>query len=270
MNITGEELRVSGKTGITALIGDPIDHVLAPLMANTVIDRRRLDLLMVAMHVNADDLPAAMTGLRAWRNFRGGIVTMPHKSAVVPLLDEVTVEVREAGACNVIRRTADGRLAGALLDGEGFIAGLTANGHSVKGKWVLLAGAGGAGRAIAFSLARHGAHRITIANRTASKAAQLAHAVHAAYTSCDCAVATDDDATVYELVVNATSLGMKPGDAFPFSISVLRPGVVVADIVISSDRTALIEAAERRGCQVHVGRHMLAAQIEAMLDFIME
>ncbi len=237
-------------------------------MANAVIHQRGLDLLMVAMHVTAEDLPAAISGLRAWRNFRGAIVTMPHKSAIVPLLDEVTPEVHEAGACNVVRRTADGRLVGTLLDGEGFIAGLTAKGHTVAGKRVLLSGAGGAGRAIAFSLARHGARSITIANRTKSTAEKLAEAVHAAYPNCDC-VAASDDAAVYDLAVNATSLGMKPGDALPLPISVLNPGVLVADIVVSSDRTAIIEAAESRGCEVHIGRHMLASQIEQMIDFML-
>jgi shikimate dehydrogenase len=234
-----------------------------------VIQQRRLDLLMVAMHVKAEDLPAAMSGLRAWRNFRGAIVTMPHKSTVVPLLDEVTLAVTEAGACNVVRRTADGRLVGTLLDGEGFVAGLTAKGHAVTGKRVLLSGAGGAGRAIAFALARHGARRITIANRTTATAEKLAEAVHGAYPNCDCCVTTGDDTAVYDLAINATSLGMKPGDALPLSISVLNPGVLVADIVVSSDRTALIEAAESRGCEVHLGRHMLASQIERMIDFML-
>jgi shikimate dehydrogenase len=237
-------------------------------MANLAIHRRGLDLAMVAMHVAAADLPHAINGFRAWNNFRGAIVTMPHKSAVVPLLDEASREVREAGACNVIRREADGRLLGTLLDGEAFAASVIARGYAVVGRRVLLAGAGGAASAIAFSLARHGANRITIMNRTVQKAAQLAERVQAAFLNCECATSMNPT-DGYDLVVNATSLGMNAADELPVPTSVLRPGTLVADIVISRDPTALLQQAEQSGCDVHDGRQMIAAQIDWMLDFML-
>jgi len=223
---------------------------------------------MVAMHVKPADLPLAISGLRAWSNFRGAIVTMPHKSAIVRLLDGVTGEVEEAGACNVIRRESDGRLVGTLFDGEGFVAGLIGQGHVVAGNQVLLAGAGGAGAAIAFSLARHGVRRITIVNRTVSRATVLAERVQAAFPNCEC-VAGADQIAPYDLVINATSLGMRPGDELSVPTSVLRPGVLVADIVVSKDRTTLMEQAEKLGCNVHAGRHMLTAQIDWIIDFML-
>jgi shikimate dehydrogenase len=263
-----DPISVSGRTGITALIGDPVQHVKSPLMANAAFHRRGLDVAMVVMHVKPNDLAGAICGLRAWQNFRGAIITMPHKAAIVPLLDDVGTEVREVGACNVIRREAGGRLVGTLLDGEGFVAGLANSGHRVADQRILLAGAGGAASAIAFSLARHGARRIAILNRTPAKAADLAKRVRASFPTCDC-TATDDSAETYDIAVNATSVGMRPDDLLPFPDAVLRPPLLVADIVVSVERTRLIDAAERRGCAVHVGRHMIAAQIEWMLDFML-
>lgn len=261
-------IRVGGATGITALIGDPVEHVKSPLMANTAIYKRGLDAVMVVMHVTSSDLARAIVGLRAWRNFRGAIVTMPHKSAIVPLLDEVDREVQQVGACNVIRREADGRLVGTLLDGEGFVAGLAAQGHSVVGTRVLLAGAGGAASAIAFALARHGARRVAITNRTVAKADRLAERVRAASPRCDCVRATAESSE-YDIAINATSLGMKHDDPLPIPVASLRSDTLVADIVVSSDNTPLIQAASQTGRTIHRGYHMIAAQIDWMLEFML-
>src|SRR5262249_30842908 len=114
---------------------------------------------------------------------------MPHKVTVASLVDALTLEARQAGACNVIRRAPGGRLEGTMLDGEGFVAGLRGAGHEVRGRRIFIAGSGGAAAGIAFALAKHGAGRLTIANRTRAKADDLAARVRAAYPSVD--IATD-------------------------------------------------------------------------------
>jgi shikimate dehydrogenase len=192
---------------------------------------------------------------------------MPHKSAIVPLLDEVAPEARDVGACNVVRRDAGGRLAGTMLDGEGFVAGLRRAGLDVAGKRVFLAGAGGAAAGIAFALAKHGAGSLSIHNRTLARAEALGARVRVAWPRLRVATAGPDP-TGHDLVVNATSLGMRPGDPLPLDAAGLTPGMVAAEVVIAAEPTPFLAAAARRGCAVHPGLPMLEAQIELMLDFM--
>jgi shikimate dehydrogenase len=191
---------------------------------------------------------------------------MPNKSALVPLLDEVTPEARQVGACNVVRREPDGRLVGTMFDGEGFVAGLRAAGHEVRGQRVFLAGAGGAAAGIAFALGKHGAVALTIHNRTAAKAAALASRVAATWPGMN--VRAGADPRGHDLVVNATSLGMQPDDALPVDVAALAPGMVAAEIVIHPETTPFLAAAAARGCAVQRGLPMLEAQIDLMLEFM--
>ena len=139
------------------------------------------EVVLVPMHVGADGLADCVAALRHVRNFGGAIVSMPHKTAIVDLLDDLTPEARLVGAVNVIQRRADGRLVGTILDGEGFVGGLARAGHRVAGAHCLLAGAGGAASAVAFALAKHGCASLRIVNRTRSKADELAARVGRAF-----------------------------------------------------------------------------------------
>jgi shikimate dehydrogenase len=259
---------ITGRTGLLVILGDPVAHARAPSLVNGALAARGHDAVMVALHVAAGGLARVVDGLRAVQSFRGGVVTMPHKSAVVALLDQVAPEAQHIGACNVIRRDPDGRLAGTMLDGEGFVAGLRRAGHDVRGKRVFLAGAGGAASGIAFALGKHGAAALKIHNRTASRAEELAARVRATWPHL--AVATGGpDPTGHDVVVNATSLGMTAGDALPLHVAALRPGVLAAEVVIHAEPTAFLAEAARRGCVVHPGRPMLEAQIDLMIDFML-
>src|SRR5262245_63539607 len=131
------------------------------------------------MQVPPGGLASLVAGVRAIGNFRGAIVTMPHKATIVPMLDEVEPAARQVGACNTVRRGADGRLTGMMFDGEGLVAGLRAAGGDVRGRRVFLAGAGGAAAAIAFAVAAHGATALAIWNRTVANAEALAARVRA-------------------------------------------------------------------------------------------
>jgi shikimate dehydrogenase len=115
---------ISGRTGLLVVLGDPIRQARAPGLVNAALARRGRDAVLVPLHVRADALVRVVDGLRGMQNLAGAIVTMPHKSAVVALLDDVTAEARQIGACNVVRREPDARLTGTMLDGEGFVAGL--------------------------------------------------------------------------------------------------------------------------------------------------
>ena len=258
---------ITGSTQIFGILADPIHHVKTPQRINQLFAERQIDGVMVPVHVKPEGLAQAVQGLRAVQNLGGFVVTVPHKTAIVALCDEVTPEARLIGAVNVVRRTADGRLLGGMLDGEGFVAGLRSQGLDPAGRSAYLAGAGGAASAIAFALANAGVSRLTIANRTADKAQQLIDRIASRHPSLTMAVGSEDPAG-HDLVVNATSLGLRTGDALPLDADRLEPHQIVAEIIMQPAETLLLLAAQARGCRIHFGAPMLASQIELMAAFM--
>ena len=265
--MSASSIPVTGRTRVLAILADPVVQARAPSLVNAALAAREKDAVLVPMQVPDGRLARVLDGLRAIGNFGGAVVSMPHKTALAALVDETTPEARQVGACNVVRRDADGRLVGTMFDGEGFVAGLHAAGHTVRGRRVYLAGAGGAAAAIAFAVAKHGAAALTIHNRTAAKAEALADRVRRAFPAC--AVAAGGPAPRgHDLVVNATALGMRPDDHLPLDAAGLEPGALAAEIVIRDEPTPFLAAAAHRGCRTHPGAPMLVAQIDLMLDFL--
>jgi Shikimate dehydrogenase substrate binding domain len=156
---------ISGQTRVYAILADPVHHVQTPQKLNALMRARGHDGVMIPVHVAADDLETVVAGLKRMRTSGGFVVTVPHKTAIVALCDTVSRQAELVGAVNCVRREADGRLVGEILDGAGFVAGLRKGGHEPKGKSVLLLGAGGAANAIAFALAEVGIARLGIAAR---------------------------------------------------------------------------------------------------------
>ncbi len=258
---------ITGRTRVFGIIADPVHHVRTPQVMNDYFAAHRVDAVMVPLNVARGDVETVLEAVRRLPNVGGLIVTVPHKAAVVPLCDEAGEQARLIGAANAIRRTDDGRLVCDMFDGKGFLGGLLAQDIDPKGQRVLLLGAGGAASAIAFALAGHGVAALTIANRTRDKARDLAARVAAAVPSCTVADGSPDPAG-HDLVVNATSLGLKADDPLPLDAGALERGTTVAEIIMQPERTALIEAAEARGCRVHAGRHMLDEQIRLLAEFL--
>jgi shikimate dehydrogenase len=259
---------ITGRTGVLAIFGDPLEQARAPGLVNASLAARGVDAVLVPLRVPHGQLARAIAGVRAIESFRGAVVTMPHKTAVVELLDEVRPEARQVGACNAVRREAADRLVGTMLDGEGFATALRRAGHDVRGKRVWLAGAGGAAAAIAFAMAKYGAAALAIHNRTMEKAEALAARVRAAHPGLDVR-ASGPRPERCDVVVNATSLGMRAGDPLPLDPGSLRSGVLAADVVIRDEPTPFLAAAAARGCAVQPGLPMLVEQIEQLLDFMM-
>ncbi len=258
---------VTGKTAILGIFGDPVVQARSPQLLNALMARHGIDAVLVPLHVAPDGLAAAVAGLKAIRSFKGVVVTMPHKQAIIPLLDDVAPEAAQVGACNIVRRDADGRLTGSMFDGEGFVAGLRQAGHEVRGRRVFMAGAGGAASGIAFALGKHGAAALTLHNRNGARAEALAARVRMAWPAMAVTVGTADPAG-HDIVVNATSLGMKPDDALPLDVAGLTAGMVAAEIIMQPETTAFLAAGAARGCALHGGQAMLAAQLELMLEFL--
>jgi len=259
-------MTVTGTTRIYAHIGFPIHHTRTAALYNGLLEERGIDVAVVPFEVAPDALASAIPGFRAWGNLVGVGVTIPHKETMLGLVDELTPMARLCGATNVIRREPDGRLVGGQFDGVGLVRSLLDGGHRVAGARVLLAGAGGTARPVAFALADAGVARLEITNRTREKAEGIAAEVRAAYSACDAVVHGGGDG--FDLVVNTTSLGMKPGDPLPVDPAVLAPGVVVADAVMAPPETALLKLAAERGAVPHPGLRMLRAQFEITLEFL--
>ena len=258
---------ISGTTRLFGVIADPITHVRACEVFNPRFRERGIDAVLVPLHVGAAGLARALDGFRTLANLGGVLVTIPHKEAILELVDEVGPQATRVGAGNVFRRTADGRLEAENFDGLGFVGGLAAAGHRPAGKTVLLVGAGGAGKAIAYALAEAGARRLIVANRAQARAEALAAGVRTAFPTCE-AVPGPADPEGVDLIVNATSLGLRADDPLPVDPAAAAPGTVVAEIVMKPERTPLVAAAAARGLTVHLGRHMLDHQVPLLARFI--
>jgi shikimate dehydrogenase len=260
-------LRITGKTKILFILGDPVAHIRGTAFFNAHFAENGLDAAASPLHVTPADLGQVIATLRKLRNLAGFGVTIPHKIEVLKHLDGMTERAAQVGAANFVRRAADGGLTGDNVDGIGFTAGLARNGIAVEGKRVLQAGAGGAGRAIAFALAEAGAAEITLANRTLEKAQHLADAVEAAYPRCRCSAGAAEVAGA-DLVVNTTSLGLHEDDSLPVDIAGLPAAAVVADIIMSPETTPLLIQAEQRGHRIVRGKEMLINQLRLATEFL--
>jgi shikimate dehydrogenase len=194
-------------------------------------------------------------------------VTVPHKTAMPALCDELTPAAQRIGAVNVVRRTAAGRLVGGMLDGEGFVAGVRSEGIEPAGLAAYLVGAGGAASAIAYALAQAGVSRLTVANRTPAKAEDLIARLKEDFPGLALELGTEDPSH-HDLVVNGTSLGLREGDALPLNTSRLSADQIVVEIIMQPAETPLLRAARAKGCRVHFGAPMLASQIALMAAFL--
>lgn len=258
---------ITGTTKLIGILADPIHQVKTPQRMNEHLDRLGYDGVLVPMHTKPAQLTAAVNGLRNLENLLGLIVTVPHKTAVLALCDYASPATRLIGAANVVRREADGRLVATMLDGEGFVRGLKDAGVVTKGKSAYLAGAGGAANAIGFSLVQAGVSRLTIANRTTARAQDLLRRIKSLHPEADVRVGTSDPSG-HDLVVNATSLGLAEGDPLPLDTLKLEPAQLVCEIIMLPAETALLKAAQARGCRIHYGAPMLAGQIALMAEFL--
>ncbi|NUB23598.1 shikimate dehydrogenase family protein [Azospirillum brasilense] len=258
---------ITGRTRVLGILAHPTEHVKAPPAINRIAAERGRDAVMVPFDVAPADLAAVVTALRLVKSLDGSIVTVPHKQSIMEFCDEVTPQAAAVGAVNILRFEPDGRLIGGQLDGIGFVAGLRAAAVDPWGRRVLLAGAGGAASAVAFALAEAGVSHITLSNRSRPKIEDLRDRLQAFRPGLSVSLGSGD-AGGHDLVVNATTLGMKAGDPLPIDPSTLRADMVVAEVIMEPEMTPLLIAAQEAGCRVHLGRHMLDHQLQLMADFM--
>jgi shikimate dehydrogenase len=257
---------ITGTTRLYGLVGDPLTTAKSPELLNRLFIEQRADAVCVPFQVEADDLSAFVSGARAMKNLSGVLVTMPHKQRMMAFVDDLHPTARQVGALNVIRCHDDGRWVGAIFDGLGCVLGMQWEGNHPANKSVLLVGAGGAGRAIAFAVASAGARTLTIFDVDERRADDLAKSVVAA-TGCRTHFGAPDPHG-YEIVINATPLGMKSDDPMPVDPHRLEPGSIVVDIINSPDPTPLCRAAGACGCRTQSGRPMHEGQAVHALRFL--
>lgn len=258
---------ISGHTQLCCLLADPVEHVRTPQMFNAYLERRAVDAVVVPLHVARDDLAGMVEALRGVRNLRAIIVTLPHKIAIIESCDALHESARRVGAVNLVRREPDGRLVGGNFDGVGFVAALEASVGPVAGRSVFMAGAGGVARAIAFELARAGAARIALCNRSQQKGEALLGGVTQAFPAI-AAACVDTTPNDCDIAINATSLGLRPDDPLPFPVEPLPAHAAVAEVVMQPLMTRLLRTAQDRGLRIVTGDGMLTAQLPFWMDFV--
>jgi shikimate dehydrogenase len=257
---------IKGTTRLYGLVGDPLTTAKSPELLNRLFIEQGADAVCVPFQVGADGLSAFVTGARVMKNLAGVLVTMPHKQRMMAFVDDLHPTARQVGALNVIRCDENGRWVGAIFDGLGCVLGMQWEGNHPANKSVLLIGAGGAGRAIAFAVGSAGARSLAIFDVDEGRAKGLAESVAAA-TGCRTRAGSADPRG-HEVVINATPLGMKPDDPIPVDVNRLEPGSIVVDIVNSPDPTPLCRAARARGCRTQGGRPMHEGQAVHALRFL--
>lgn len=259
-------VEIRGTTRLIAHLGVPTESFKAPLIYNPWFESRGIDAVVVPMGCEAADYPDFLRLLFRLRNIHGALVTMPHKVTTVALLDEASTTVKVAGACNAVRPGSGRTLVGDMFDGEGFVRGVARKGRAVEGASALVVGSGGVGSAIAASLAKAGAARLGLSDTRAESAEALAARLRSHYPALEVALGTADPAG-WDIVVNATPLGMNPGDPLPVDVERLAPATFVGEVVMKAEETPFLAAARARGCATQVGIDMLFEQIPAYLEF---
>ncbi|MFZ2198374.1 MAG: shikimate dehydrogenase [Thermodesulfovibrionales bacterium] len=247
-------MKITGRTRITGLFGYPVEHTLSPLMHNAAFEHLGLDYCYLPFSVHPGSLKNAVEAIRAL-NLAGVNVTIPHKESVIPCLDNVNEEALFIGAVNTIVNQ-EGTLIGHNTDGRGFMRSLSENNVSPDNKEILIIGAGGASRAIGYYLSQK-ADRLYLFDIDKIKLERLASDLSKIRDNVS--VLNDvSELSSFDILINATPLGLKTTDPVPFDVSVLSPHQTVCDLIYKN--TPLLSQAAQRGCKTIDGLGMLLWQ----------
>jgi shikimate dehydrogenase len=260
-------LNLTGATRLNIIVGDPIAQVKSPGGVTKAFTVRGHDAVLVPVQIDGAHLKGFLTAVTAVRNLDGIIVTVPHKFACYEFCTSATERSRLLGSVNIMRRRPEGGWHGDIVDGVGFVGAVRANGCDPAGKRALQVGAGGAGSAIAMALVEAGVRSLAIHDTDVARRDQLIAKlktvgrgeIHAGTA----------DPTGFDLVANATPLGMRAGDPLPVDVSKLKPGTFVGCVITSPAVSPLVEAARRQGCPTSTGTDMYNALQSSMLDFLL-
>jgi shikimate dehydrogenase len=257
---------ISGKTTLIAHLGYPTFAFKAPLIYNPWFEKNDIDAVVVPMGVQAEEYPEFFRYLFRLTNIRGALVTMPHKVTTIGLVDELSPTARVAGAANAVLLREDGTLVGDQFDGAGFVRGVQRKGFALEGARAFVVGNGGVGSPIAASLAAAGVGAIGLFDPQTAASESLAERLRAQYPALEVTTGSHDPAG-YDIVVNATPLGMNDDDPLPMDVDRIAPTTFVGEVVMKQEITPFLRAAQAKGCPVQVGKDMLFEMIPAYLEF---
>lgn len=256
---------ITGTTRLVAIVGQPIAQVKSPENFNSWFAATGRDTAMMALDLAPDALRSFVDTARGLHNLDGFVVTIPYKQSIVPLLDAVSARSRALRSVNVVRRHADGRLEGDIVDGLGFLAAAASHGFAPSGRRALVVGAGGVGSAIAHALCEEGLAGLALIDAAPGRADALSSHLAAAFgVRC---LAEPESLAAFDLVVNATPAGMAGHASLPLPaelLDTLAPAALVADVVTAPAETPLLAYARLRGCRIQSGPEMASAQRELL------
>lgn len=257
---------ISGTTTLVAHVGYPTFTFKSPLIYNPWFEKNGIDAVVVPMGVQVDDYRAFFKTLWTLTNIRGALITMPHKVVTCELVDELSPVASVAGAANAVLLREDGTLLGDQFDGAGFVRGVQNKGFELAGKSALVVGNGGVGSPIAASLVAAGVSRIGLFDPNTAASEAIAERLAKHYPDVEVQIGSKDP-DGFDLVANATPIGMKDTDPLPVDVDRIAPTTFVADVVMKQTYTPFLQAAMAKGCQVQVGTDMLYEMIPAYLEF---
>lgn len=257
---------INGATRLYGTIGDPIRQLRMTGIMPQVFAAVGVNAVWLPFEGAADLLPVMLDGLAKMRNLGGFTVTIPHKTGILPLLGRTTRRAEASGSVNLVRREPDGTLAGDIVDGIGFVRGLEAQGHRVRGASVWLVGLGGAGGAIAAALCEAGVGRLLVTEIDAERAEIAIDRLLRHYPDVPVAEVATPPKGIH-IAINATPLGLRLDDPLSFDPVTLDSATLVADVIMSPVETPLLRRARAHGRRIHHGRHMLDQQIPLYLEW---
>jgi shikimate dehydrogenase len=254
-------MKLTGKTAVYGIVGFPVRHSLSPLMQTAAFESVGIDAVYVPFEVSPDELDVAVNGLRAL-GVKGFNVTVPHKEGVAELVDFLEGDAEFLGAVNTVKNEG-GQLTGYNTDAEGFLRSLQEEGVELEGKKALVFGAGGAAKAVGYALLKGGVKFLHLVNRNFSKAKAVGELLSKrgnvlVYPLKESVVETLLGEV--DVIVNATSVGLREDDPHLFDYSLIPQGAVVVDIIYSPAETPLLKAARQKGAKTVNGLGMLVHQ----------
>lgn len=260
---------VDGHTRLYGILGHPIEQVRSPETVTYELRQRGINAILLPIHIRPEDFDDALPGLLKLANLDGLVVTIPHKGSIIRHLHRIGPLAQISGSASVIGRSSDGKWVGEMFDGNGCVNAILRRGVELKGKRVLLLGAGGAGTGIAGALARLGVAHLAISDPDDSRRRNLIDRVGAACP--DVELSSDvPDLQDIDVLINASPIGMLDETKMPIEVERIPSHVTVMDCIMDPDRTRLLSVAEASGCLTVYGREMLDAQIAAACDFLLQ
>jgi shikimate dehydrogenase len=258
---------IDGRTRLIAHVGYPTESFKSSMIYNPFFEKRKINACVVPMGCKREDFPEFLRLAFRLTNMHGALITMPHKVTTLALVDEASVSAKIAGACNAVRLDQRGLLIGDMFDGEGFVRGVLRKGRVVAGAKVLVFGCGGVGSAIAASLAKAGAAGLGLYDASWQAADGLLQRLKHHYPNLAVSAGSADPSG-YDIVINASPLGMKKDDPLPMDVDRIAASAFVGEVVMKEEITPFLAAVRARGCDYQVGTDMLFEQIPAYLEFL--